>query len=67
MRLTPSQWGLRAPITPRLGGNGCGAHRALAANRAKNKPTLNKLRILPHRGFPDGVSRQANLEDITLS
>ena len=25
MRLTPLEWGLRAPITPRLGGNGWGA------------------------------------------
>jgi hypothetical protein len=29
MRLTPLEWGLRAPITPRLGGN-CWRYRALA-------------------------------------
>ncbi len=40
MRLTPLEWGLRAPITPRLGGT-AGRYRALA-NRSrtkKNKPT----------------------------
>ena len=49
MRLTPLEWGLRAPITPRLGGN-AGRYRAWQnrSQPAKNKPTLNtKLRILP--------------------
>ena len=52
MRLTPLEWGLRAPITPRLGGEPLGA-TAPWQNRSqpkKNKPTLNtKLRILPLR------------------
>ena len=49
MRLTPLEWGLRAPITPRLGGNWeATAPQQIGANRTKNKPTLNtKLRILP--------------------
>ena len=50
MRLTPLEWGLRAPITPRLGGN-CWGATAPWQNRSgmkKNKPALNtKLRILP--------------------
>jgi hypothetical protein len=53
MRLTPLEWRLRAPITPRLGGT-AGRYRALA-NRSrtkKNKPTQNtKLRILPSTAF----------------
>ena len=44
------EWGLRAPITPRLGGN-CWGATAPWQNRSrtkKNKPALNtKLRILP--------------------
>jgi hypothetical protein len=50
MRLTPLEWGLRAPITPRLGGN-CWALPCLGKIGAKtknNKRALNtKLRILP--------------------
>src|SRR6476661_3769405 len=53
MRLTPLEWGLRAPISPRIGGT-AGRYRALA-NRSrtkKNKPTQNtKLRILPSTAF----------------
>ena len=40
MRLTPLEWGLRAPITPRLGGN-CWGPTAPWQNRSglkKNKP-----------------------------
>ena len=44
------EWGLRAPITPRLGGN-CWAlprHGKIGAEGRKIKPTLNtKFRILP--------------------
>ncbi len=44
------EWGLRAPITPRLGGNCWPLPRLgkIGAERKKNKPALNtKLRILP--------------------
>ena len=39
MRLTPLEWGLRAPITPRLGGGELlGRYRALAnPSRIKKK------------------------------
>ena len=70
MRLTPMEWGLRAPITPRLGGNPWALPRlGKSEPNKKSKPTLNtKLRILPlfqksqigddHEPTPSPGSRQ---------
>jgi hypothetical protein len=65
MRLTPLEWGLRAPITPRLGGN-CWRYRTWQ-NRSQtknNKPTLNtKLRILPEHIDDQSVRELALFHD----
>ena len=49
MRLTPLEWGLRAPITPRLGGNRWALPRLGKSELNEEKQTTQntKLRILP--------------------
>ena len=60
------EWGLRAPITPRLGGNCWALPRLgkIGAEQRKNKPTLNtKLRILPSTH----VAKSDSLMELALS
>jgi hypothetical protein len=52
MRLTPLEWGLRAPITPRLGGN-CWRYRAVAKsepNEEKQTGPKHKTSDITNRG-----------------
>ena len=63
MRLTPLEWGLRAPHHPAARGEllGATARGKIEANRRKTKPTLNtKLRILPVSERPPANERQTS-------
>ena len=63
MRLTPLEWGLRAPITPRLGGN-----RWALPRMAKSRPTEEKQTDPKHKTSDtsdllfDGVFLQSDFD-----
>ena len=58
MRLTPLEWGLRTPITPRLGGNRWALPRLGKSELNEEKQTTQntKLRILPRKSSPLAIS-----------
>ena len=59
MRLTPLEWGLRAPITPRLGGN-CWALPRLGEIGAKRR-IINRPKTQNFGYFPVFISGDLNV------
>src|SRR6476660_6971583 len=66
MMLTPLEWGLRAPITPRLGGNRWALPRLGKSELNEEKQTTQntKLRILP--GVLAAIEHRAGLRPLGM-